>query len=538
VSRELAQALVKVEDRLRALGWTGGQAFDALLPALEERLGLQPERPAEPAVRAPAETLPLDGGDLLGLAYERFFADLFKGLRGQFFTPEPIGQLLVGQLAPGPGEVVLDPTCGSGGLLVHAARAGAAVRGIELDPRLARLASVNLRLSGTDARVLCADLFRSEPEQSGMGPVDVLVANPPFSVEIDDPEILARYEMGRGRARLSSDQLFLEAIERWVRPGGRAGLVLPYSILANESAAALRERLDRAWVRLAVCTLPEGVFRPFGGAAGRAVLLWLQRRPAVARPCRWAELTDPGYDVRSRRYRPTSPAQVHALLQGEGFQDLPDGAFTPPPADPANGRGTPLSELCALVSERCRPAALGPVALAELADADRSLGELHPREVDGAELPGARVAIGAGDVLVSQLRPNLGNVALAPETRRPLVGSPEWLVLRPARFPHLLLHLLRTPAWRESLPTTTGQTRPRLRADDVLTSATRWPEQERVGHAVEALSGRLFELRRQARQALRELQEAVDRYAAGELDEEALLAQLASIERAHPRLPG
>jgi methylase of polypeptide subunit release factors len=530
MSRELAQALVKAEDRLRALGWTGGQAFDALLPALEERLGLVPAAPAEPAVRALAEALPLEGGgDLLGLAYERFFADLFKGLRGQYFTPEPIGRLLVARLEPRPGEVVLDPTCGSGGLLVHVARTGAQVRGIELDPRLARLASVNLRLSGADGRVLCADFFRSDPD-----PVDVLVANPPFSVELDDPDLLGRYEMGRGRARLSSDQLFLEAIERWVRPGGRAGLVLPYSILANESAAALRERLDRAWVRTALCALPEGVFRPFGGAAGRAVLLWLQRRPAPPRPCRWAELADPGYDVRSRHYRPTSPAQVHALLEGQGWQELPDGAFTPR----ASAQGAPLSELCTLVSERCRPSSLGAVVLAELADADRSLGELHPREVDGAELPGVRVAIGAGDVLVSQLRPNLGNVALAPPTGRPLVGSPEWLVLRPVRFPHLLLHLLRTPAWREALPTTTGQTRPRLRSDDVLASAVRWPEQERVGAAVDAVSSRLFEARRRARQALRELQGLVDRYAAGELDEEALLEQLAQVERAHPELPG
>ena len=40
-------------------------------------------------------------GDLLGLAYERFFPDLFKGLRGQFFTPPALGALLVSRLGIG-----------------------------------------------------------------------------------------------------------------------------------------------------------------------------------------------------------------------------------------------------------------------------------------------------------------------------------------------------------------------------------------------------------------------------------------------------
>src|SRR5690349_17721131 len=78
VSALLAHALARAEDRLRALGYTGGQAFDLLLPALEERLGLSPPLPADARVRAAAAELPLErGSDLLGLAYERFFADLF-----------------------------------------------------------------------------------------------------------------------------------------------------------------------------------------------------------------------------------------------------------------------------------------------------------------------------------------------------------------------------------------------------------------------------------------------------------------------------
>ena len=52
-----------------------------------------------------------------------------------------------------------------------------------------------------------ADFFAAEPD-----PVDVLVANPPFSVDVDDPAVLARFELGAGRTRVSSDRLFVEAM--------------------------------------------------------------------------------------------------------------------------------------------------------------------------------------------------------------------------------------------------------------------------------------------------------------------------------------
>lgn len=513
----LARALRVAEDRLRARGLTGAQAFDALLPALEERLGLGPP-PDDEAARAVAAAVPLDGRvDLLGLAYERFFADLFKGLRGQFFTPAPVAELLVDRVAVAPGEVVLDPTCGSGGLLVAAARSGARVRGIELDPRLARLAAVNLRLAGADARVRRADFFAAASD-----PVDVLVANPPFSVDVDDPAVLERFDLGRGRLRVSSDRLFVEAIEGWVRPGGRAGIVLPFSVLVNPSHADVRARIEAAWDRLGVCALPEGVFRPFGGAAGRACLLWLRRRPHLHGrvPTVWAELADPGYDVRLQRFRATCDEEVQALRQGFGWRELPTGAWTPP----ASGRGIAVAALADLREERVGRAGPAPVRCADLADADRTTGEVRPRTVPAIE--GARVRIEAGDVLVARLRPNLGNVAVAPE---PLLGSPEWIVLAPRRHRHWLLHALRAPAWRASLPVTGGQTRPRTSAGAVLASKVPWPGDALAGR-IDALSARLLAERAALRDRLDRLQAAVDGFAAGDLDEEALEVAVAEVE--------
>jgi hypothetical protein len=301
-------------------------------------------------------------------------------------------------------------------------------------------------------------------------------------------------------------------------------VVLPFSILANRSTAELRARLDAGWHRLAILALPEGVFRPFGGAAGRAVLLWLERRGApdhVERPCRWGELSDPGYDVRARSLRRTTEAEVEARVAGEGFQDLPGGAWTPA----AVGEGVRVGSLGRLRQERAE----APQWVADLADADRSTGELLPRPVAADPVGAARVALHPGDVVVARMRPNLGNVALVPPGP-PGAGSPEWIVLSPeAGVGPWLLHALRTPTWRGSLPVATGQTRPRTHADAVVASAVAWPG-EALAEKVGALSSRWMAERAELRDRLLALQAAVDAFAAGEIDRGGLAERVSRLE--------
>ena len=413
MSADAARALIRAEEALRARGLTGGQAFDALVDAIEARLDDEPVD-ADTAVEAVADLDPNAGLDLLGLAYERFFADLFKGRRGQYFTPRPLVELLLDLGGVKPGVDVLDPTCGSGGFAVCAARRGAKVRGIELDPNLARLARLNLRLAGFDGKVDQADFFATEAR-----PADVVVANPPFSVPIVDPEVLGRYELGQGHKRVLSDWLFVEALEHWVRPGGRAAIVFPWSILDNPSTEPLRDRIARHWRVESIVALPEGVFRPFGGAAGRAVLMVLERGGTGF--TRWAEITDPGWDVRSVHLKATPGADLAALRAGRGWRWLPVGSWMPGPSH----SGRRVSDLASSEPSSVRPARDldGSVGLAELADGDRRTGELHPRDVAVDDIRGGRLRLREGDVLVARMRPELGNVVVAPEGDN--VGSPE-----------------------------------------------------------------------------------------------------------------
>ncbi len=62
--------------------------------------------------------------DVLGRAYEyliKQFADDAGAKAGEFFTPPEVVDALVRMLQPRPGDAVHDPTCGSGGMLIHSA---------------------------------------------------------------------------------------------------------------------------------------------------------------------------------------------------------------------------------------------------------------------------------------------------------------------------------------------------------------------------------------------------------------------------------
>jgi len=58
--------------------------------------------------------------DVKGIAFEQFLGTTFRGELGQFFTPRTIVDFMTHILDPMEGEIICDPTCGSGGFLIKA----------------------------------------------------------------------------------------------------------------------------------------------------------------------------------------------------------------------------------------------------------------------------------------------------------------------------------------------------------------------------------------------------------------------------------
>ncbi|MBT2522763.1 N-6 DNA methylase [Arthrobacter sp. ISL-28] len=57
--------------------------------------------------------------DIKGIAFEQFLGQTFRGELGQFFTPRPIVDFMVGLVDPREDELVCDPASGTGGFLIR-----------------------------------------------------------------------------------------------------------------------------------------------------------------------------------------------------------------------------------------------------------------------------------------------------------------------------------------------------------------------------------------------------------------------------------
>ena len=136
--------------------------------------------------------------DILGRAYEyliKQFADDAGAKAGEFFTPPEVVDTLVRILEPRPGDTVYDPTCGSGGMLVHSAdylrehghhATSARYFAQEMNWGNAAIGKINSVLHGLEADIKAGASTITDPQFLEDGRVkkfSLVLANFPFSDE-------------------------------------------------------------------------------------------------------------------------------------------------------------------------------------------------------------------------------------------------------------------------------------------------------------------------------------------------------------------
>lgn len=199
------------------------------------------------------------------------------GDSGEFYTPRPVIRFIVQQIAPRLGEVILDPACGTGGFLVEALeelKSGVKtvqqrralqrnLRGIEKKPMPYLLGMMNLLLHGIEQPNIERGNALATPisQISRSARVDVVVTNPPFGGE-EEKGIQANFPEGTRTAE--TDRLFLQVIQRRLKPGGRCGMVVPNGLLFGADVAArIKQRLLEECNLHTIVRLPPGVFAPY-----------------------------------------------------------------------------------------------------------------------------------------------------------------------------------------------------------------------------------------------------------------------------------
>ncbi len=233
----------------------------------------------------------------MGYLYEeliRRFSELSNETAGEHFTPREVIRLMVNLLfieddrlltKPGVVKTLLDPACGTGGMLSVAedhlrslnSHARLEVYGQELNPETYAVCRSDMMLKGRDASHIVLGNSFSEDGFAGEH-FDYLLANPPFGVEWKKVERDIRDEhgskgfagrFGAGLPRINDGSfLFLQHMAAKMKPAAQGGSRL--AIVFNGSplfsgAAGSGESEIRRWIiendwLEAVVALPDQLF--------------------------------------------------------------------------------------------------------------------------------------------------------------------------------------------------------------------------------------------------------------------------------------
>ncbi|MGQ0629951.1 MAG: N-6 DNA methylase [Sporichthyaceae bacterium] len=196
--------------------------------------------------------------------------------RGAFFTPPLLCEYVAAWAVRGPGDGVLEPSCGEAAFLLAAAerlstlRAGApaagpapVLDGYELHSASARTAGARVAAAGHQVRIRTAD-FLTVPAEARY---DAVIGNPPyiryqdFTGEARAAGRRAALAAGVPLTRLASSwAAFTVHAASFLRPGGRLGLVLPAELLSVNYAAEVRTFLMRRFARVRLVLFTERIF--------------------------------------------------------------------------------------------------------------------------------------------------------------------------------------------------------------------------------------------------------------------------------------
>jgi type I restriction enzyme M protein len=215
-----------------------------------------------------------------GEIYEQILNDLQSaGNAGEYYTPRAVTAFMAERIDPHPGEILLDPACGTGGFLTCSIRhmrqryvktvedeetMQRALRAVEKKQLPHMLCVTNMLLHGIyDPSFVRHDNTLARPYISygASDRVDIVLTNPPFGGREEDG-IESNFPK-RFQTRETAD-LFLALIIRLLRAGGRAAVVLPDGSLFGEGVKTrLKEDLLEECNLHTIVRLPNSVFKPY-----------------------------------------------------------------------------------------------------------------------------------------------------------------------------------------------------------------------------------------------------------------------------------
>ena len=214
--------------------------------------------------------------DLIGNAYiyliERFASDAGKKA-GEFYTPHKVSELVAKLCQAKAGARICDPACGSGGLLIEAAKAvgdhNYSLYGMEVNGSTWALCRMNMFLNGADsARIEWCNTLTAPTliKNNRLMKFHNIVANPPFSLDkwgAEEAEADTYNRFWRGvPPKSKGDYAFIShMIEAAIEKEGRVAVVVPHGVLFRGAAEGkIRRKIIEDNLLDAVIGLPGNLF--------------------------------------------------------------------------------------------------------------------------------------------------------------------------------------------------------------------------------------------------------------------------------------
>ena len=257
--------------------------------------------------------------DIKGKVFQKFFADFFKGTAGQYFTPLNIVRFMVECFDIRQDDLVLDPSCGSGGFLLQTLQymqekskklkkkeaqkrfwhsfAEKNLYGIEISGGISQTAKMNMIIHDDGhTNVITADgldsfeNFIRKNNKFQKNTFHFIFTNPPFgsSIPASKPYFedfsFAKSEVHfidkiidkkspKDLSTQKSEILFLERYFEFLKEGGIVACVLPDGILTNSSLQNVRDYLLERFYLLASFSLPQHTFSNYGAGVKSSILV-------------------------------------------------------------------------------------------------------------------------------------------------------------------------------------------------------------------------------------------------------------------------
>lgn len=437
--------------------------------------------------------------DVKGEAFEIFLGRTLTGDLGQFFTPRTIVDFTIAMVEPrinaennDSAYLVLDPSCGTGGFLIQAflrmskdihnkhpnkrrelakRLAEDQIYGFDINPRLARVAKMNMFLHGDGHGGIYThngllDLDDKKYEQK----FNLVITNPPFGNKDDKPLILKNYELAAGKKSQQREILFIERCIRCLKSGGVLAIVLPDGILNNPKLKYVRTYMQKYMIIDAIVSLPIRSFKAVGANSKTSVLFLHKKKSSAERQpgIFMAKAQEVGFERKTKIAKRIEANDLITILNvyknyknkqnrtiGSNFHILcsEPACFVLSPdlacnrldasffyAEYVYDIGVPYSRVrdvadTAFVTINLKKTPSKKIRYIEYSSIDKHVGDITNTTTHyGSDAPGrAKYVVSTGDVVCARMLDSEKNVAIIPDDLDGEIATNGFVILRPKK---------------------------------------------------------------------------------------------------------